>query len=154
MKYRRLTLEELKNLEKEFIDFLVVNGIPAGDWEKIKTDESKAEGLIDSFSEVVFEKIMRQIEYVAHYSPHSIKMFHCQAESIHLIAIDTNAPDIDLTTDAGIKRLKTYPPSDIQIYQSAKKYSPDREQEIFKMLSQGCVKTDGTLYKLLTKSIE
>ena len=153
MKYRRLTIDELKSLEKEFIDFLVVNGIPAADWEQIKNDEPKAQGFIDSFSEVVFEKILRQIEYVAHYSTHSIKVFHCRADRIHLIGVDTNAPDIDLTTDVGIEHLKTDPPKDIQIYQSAKDYSPDREQEIFKMLGQGCVKTDGTLYNLLAKSV-
>lgn len=152
MKYRRLTIDELKSLEKEFIDFLVVNGIPAADWEQIKNEEPKAQRLIDSFSEVVFEKILRQIQYVTHYSTHSIKVFHCRTDGIHLIGVDTHASDIDLTTDKGIQRLKTDPPRDIQIYQSTKDYSPDREQEIFKMLGQGCVKTDGTLYNLLMES--
>ena len=45
-KYRRLTIEELQNLEKEFISFLVVNGIPSEDWEQIKKDEAKSQGLI------------------------------------------------------------------------------------------------------------
>ena len=153
-KYRRLTIEELQNLEKEFISFLVVNGIPAEDWEQIKEDEAKSQGLIDSFSDVVFEKILRQIEYVAHYSKNSVKVFHCRADSIHLIGVDTGATDIDLTAEAGIQRLQSNPPADIQIYQSSKTYMPNREQEIFKMLGQGCVKTDGSLYKLLAKSIK
>ena len=153
-KYRRLTIEELQNLEKEFISFLVVNGIPAEDWEQIKEDEAKSQGLIDSFSDVVFEKILRQIEYVAHYSKNSVKVFHCRADSIHLIGVDTGATDIDLTTDAGVQRLQSNPPADIQIYQSSKTYMPNREQEIFKMLGQGCVKSDGSMYKLLAKSIK
>ena len=153
-KYRRLTIEELQNLEKEFIEFLVVNGIPAEDWEQIKKDKSKSQGLIDSFSDVVFEKILRQIEYVAHYSKSSIKVFNCRADSIHLIGVDTVATDIDLTTDAGVQRLKSNPPTDIQIYKSSKAYLPNREQEIFKMLGQGCVKSDGSMYKLLAKSIK
>ena len=153
-KYRRLTIEELQNLEMEFISFLVVNGIPAEDWEQIKEDEAKSQGLIDSFSDVVFEKILRQIEYVAHYSKNSVKVFHCRADSIHLIGVDTGATDIDLTAEAGIQRLQSNPPADIQIYQSSKTYMPNREQEIFKMLGQGCVKTDGSLYKLLAKSIK
>ena len=153
-KYRRLTIEELQNLEKEFISFLVVNGIPAEDWEQIKEDEAKSQGLIDSFSDVVFEKILRQIEYVAHYSKNSVKVFHCRADSIHLIGVDTGATDIDLTAEAGIQRLQSNPPADIQIYQSSKTYMPNREQEIFKMLGQGCVKSDGSMYKLLAKSIK
>lgn len=152
-KYRRLSIEELKSLEKEFIDFLVVNGIPAEDWEKIKNDESKSQGMIDSFSDVVFEKILREIKFIAHYSTRSIKTFHCQSDSINLIGVDTSSPDIDLTTENGIKRLTTDPPKDLQIYQSSKGYHPTREQEIFKMLGQGCVKTDGALYEMLSNSV-
>jgi len=153
-KYRRLTIEELKSLEKEFIEFLVVNGVPAEDWEQLKKDDAKSQGLIDSFSDVVFEKILRQIEYVAHYSKNSVKIFNCRADSIHLIGVDTGAPDIDLTTDVGIQHITSNLPTDIQIYQSSKTYSPNREEEIFKMLGQGCVKTDGSLYKRFAKSIK
>jgi hypothetical protein len=45
-KYRLLTLEELKSMEKEFVDFLVLNGIPGEDWVKLKdTDPDRAEGI-------------------------------------------------------------------------------------------------------------
>ena len=36
MKFERLSNNELRSLEKEFIQFLVVNGIVAADWEKSK----------------------------------------------------------------------------------------------------------------------
>ena len=35
MKYRRLTNEELAELEKEFVRFLVSNTVTSEDWEKI-----------------------------------------------------------------------------------------------------------------------
>lgn len=38
-KYRLLTHEELIELEKEFIDFLILNSIVASDWMKIKNEE-------------------------------------------------------------------------------------------------------------------
>ena len=59
MKYRRVTLEELKPLENEFIDFLVINGIAATDWEYLLTHDSKnSNKLLDAFGEVVLEDIM------------------------------------------------------------------------------------------------
>ena len=45
-KYRRLTLEELEELQKEFVDFLVINGITAEDWVKLKDNEVDKSELI------------------------------------------------------------------------------------------------------------
>ena len=39
VKYRALTHEELESMEKEFIDFLVLNGITGEDWEKLKNEK-------------------------------------------------------------------------------------------------------------------
>ena len=47
-KYRLLTLEELQELEKEFVEYLVLNGITADDWEKIKKENpSSARHIIE-----------------------------------------------------------------------------------------------------------
>jgi hypothetical protein len=49
-KYRTLKRDELKILEKDFVQFLVTNGIMANDWELLKIEEpEKAEGLIEMF---------------------------------------------------------------------------------------------------------
>ena len=51
MRYRKLSLEELKPLDKEFINFLVVNGVSAKDWTVIKTKNPKqADKILDAFS--------------------------------------------------------------------------------------------------------
>ena len=50
-KYRRLTVEELDEMQQEFIHYLVANGIEAKDWKRLKEkDESQAQLWIDSFS--------------------------------------------------------------------------------------------------------
>ena len=65
LKYKRLSIEQLKELEKEFVDFLVVNGILAEDWLKLKeTDPDKAEQMVDLFSDVVFEGILRKTDFI------------------------------------------------------------------------------------------
>ena len=47
MKYRRLTIDELKELEQEFIQFLINNGIEGNDWEKIKPISSSKDQIIE-----------------------------------------------------------------------------------------------------------
>lgn len=153
-KYRKLTLDELESLEPEFIEFLVVNGIPADEWKQLKKDESKADQLIHAFSDVVFEKILRQIQFLTHYSKNSIKTFKCESDRISLMGVDTDDPEIDLTNDTDIKRFKKSPPKDLKIYKSSKSYHPNRESELYKMLQQGCQKTDGSMYELLFNATE
>lgn len=63
MKYARLSMGDLKDLEDEFVKFLILNGITAEDWEKLKRDENdKAELIIDQFSDTIWEGILRKTD--------------------------------------------------------------------------------------------
>ena len=56
MKYRRLRLDELEEVEEKFVQFLAANGIASEDWQKMKdTQKDKADEMIDIFSDFVFE---------------------------------------------------------------------------------------------------
>ena len=53
-KFRLLSHEELKEFEKEFIDYLVVNGITGEDWGRIKENQPKeAIKIMDLFVEKI-----------------------------------------------------------------------------------------------------
>jgi len=153
-KYRILTSEELQELEKEFVNFLVLNGIPADDWQKMKTDGSKAHRMIELFSDVVFEKILREITYLEHHSPSSIKSFHCKKEEILLIGIDAENQQLDLTSSNILEKLESSSSRDLKIYQASKKYTPSRELELYAMLENGCIKSEGKLYHLLKEQMK
>ena len=91
MKFERLSNNELESLEKEFIQFLVVNGIVATDWEKIKKEDAKkAEKLIELFSDMVWAKSLEKIKFLEHRTPTSIKVFNCKKEMIELIGVDAD----------------------------------------------------------------
>jgi len=152
-KYRVLTSDELHELEKEFVNFLVLNGIPADDWEKMKKDDSKAQRMIELFSDVVFEKILRQIIYLEHHSKSSIKSFRCDEDEIHLIGLDADDQQLDLTASDIFEKLKSESSSDLKIYQASKKYTPNRESELYTMLQNGCIKSEGKLYHLLNEQL-
>ena len=144
-KYRRLTIEELSELEKEFIDFLVVNGIVAADWVKIKKeDNDAAELILDKFSDVIFEASMRKSEYVQFIAQKSIKCFQCLADKIVLVGMDAG---IDSNIDF-IKQIDWEQDSkDIKVYTVSKDYKESREKEIFNLIQSGASLSDGSLFK-------
>lgn len=145
MKYRLLTTEELHSLEKEFIEFLALNGITGEMWKEIKeTRQSDAEEMVSLFSDVIIESNMRKVRFLIHKSPNKLYTFQCLNNEIYMAALHG---DIDFTNTAIIEEaLKT---KQVALTTSNKKYSQEREQEIFKMIQEGCEISDGKLYKQL-----
>ena len=150
MRFRRLTLDELKELHQEFIQFLSSNTITGDDWKKIKEEDyPKAEKLIEVFSDIVIEKSLSNIKYLEKREPGNILLFHCKEKEVNLIAISLigNA-DIDLTNDEHISLLaKGDFKADINSFKTSKPYQENREDEVFKMLNEGCLISDGKLFK-------
>jgi len=155
MKYRRLSNDELKELEKDFVKFLAANHITADDWVKLKeNDQDKVEELIGMYSDIVYDKALTKLEYLEFKTPHDIKTFHCQADKMVLMGIAVS-PDagVDFTKDLSpqdmIKILKESS-SEIQIYTAEKGYNDNREKELFQMMESGClISKDGYLFKTL-----
>ena len=76
VKYRRLSIEELEELEKEFIQFLAVNGIDAAKWQDLKQNQiEEANEFIDSFSDLVFGKSLEGVQYIEHRTASDYKIF-------------------------------------------------------------------------------
>ena len=155
MKYRRLTNAELKILEKEFVQFLASNHITKDDWLKLKESAmEKVEELIGIFSDIVFEKTLKKIEYLEFKTSHDLKIFHCKKNTITLIGLSVNKnASIDFTQTHNPKAMaemlkKT--DAALQLYAAEKPYKTNREAELFGMLQGGClILKDGTLFKTL-----
>ena len=155
MKYRRLTKKELAELETEFVRFLVSNTVTGDDWEKIKQDNpTKAERLIEIFSDIVFDKTISKIEYLELKTPKDLKIFHCKKEEIELVGLKIEGEsNLDFTEES-------LPPEEmmaklqmsnakLQMYAASKKYKENREQEIFQMMEWGSLISDGKLFNTL-----
>lgn len=155
MKFRRLTADELAELEQEFVQFLAANTVTAADWVKIKTDKPERAGqLIDLFSDIVFEKILQQIEYLEYKTPQDLKTFHCQAEKMVMFGLriigDTT---LDFTQNPEPEKMVSEILSSgakLQLYQAEKGYQEQRELELFKLLEAGAlISRDGSMFKTL-----
>lgn len=148
-KYRNLTREELHDLEKEFIDFLVINGITADEWVDLKKKETeKAEKILEQFSDVVWEGVLRKTQFIEHRSPQEIRAFQCLPGKIVLMGLKIDDPSIDLSTTEGLKKVQQNPPG-TSVYTSEKAYSKKREKEIFALIQSGSVISDGQMFKTI-----
>ena len=157
MKYRRLSLEELKELENDFTKFLAANHVTADDWVKLKEKNSeKVEQLIEIYSDIVFDKTLNGVTYLEFKTPYDIKTFHCQEEKMVLmgIAVSQDA-GIDFTQNLSPEEMLTALKAsgkDIKIYTAEKGYNGNREKELFQTMESGClISKDGHLYKTLAK---
>ncbi len=156
MKYRRLSNAELQELEKDFVKFLATTHVTADDWVKLKeNDPLKVEELIEIYSDIVYDKTLKKLEYLEFKTRHDIKTFHCQAEKMVLMGIAV-APNsgVDFTQDLSSQRIMEklkQTNQDLQIYTAEKVYNGDREKELFQMMESGClISKDGYLFKTLS----
>ena len=153
-KYRLLSKPELEELQKEFVEYLILNGITAEDWENTKTNDlPKAEQIIGLFSDVVFESILRKINFLEYRDKTSLQVFQCLPEKLVVVSMESSDSAVDFTNAEFIKRASTNPPASLKVYTTDKAYKRDRESELFEMLQTGCVITDDKLFKTLCLSL-
>ncbi len=148
MKYVRLTKEQFDEMHQEFINFLAAQSITAEEWKVIKKDKPEAaEEELDIFSDLIWEGVLNKVEYLEHFSPNQMFLFHITTANIELIAIKIENEAIDITTREGYQWLQTNLMDDaVNIYTSTKAISDDRNKDIFALIKQGANITKGELY--------
>ena len=156
-KFRLLTIEELKEMEKEFVEYLILVGITADDWVKIKNeDPENAENIVHLFSDVVFEKIMRDTQYLEQRHAKELKALQCLKDKFVLIGLNAlkipaspGGNEANLLDSEYLKKAMQSPPSNLEVYTTEIPYKLSREEEIFKMTKEGFDISDGKLFKTL-----
>ncbi|MFT5724736.1 MAG: hypothetical protein ACI9JN_001858 [Bacteroidia bacterium] len=149
MLFKRLPEKDLKALEKEFVEFLVLNGIVADDWIKLKADSPQnASKMVDAFSDAVYAGMMRKVKYLERIGRSEIMCFYCQHDQIVLVGLETSDESVDFTTMNDLTNL-TAISQEIQVYTTTKEYDKPREQEIFDMIENGASLGGSTLFNAL-----
>lgn len=154
-KYRLLTTDELEELEKEFIEFLIVNGITADDWEKLKREQNgKAEDMLVLFSDVVFNGVMKKVRFLELRTPSEVKTFQCLEEKMVLVGMyAVGNKEVDFSDSDFLQKAAVQPPKNIKVYTADKPYTKTRELELFEMTQTGCSISDGSLFKALSMAL-
>jgi hypothetical protein len=154
-KYRILTREELQELEKEFVEYLVLNGITAQDWVKMKEQrKEEAEEIIVLFSDVVFESIMRKVKFLESRGKKYIRIFQCLPEQLVMVAMEADENTAsDFSDPTWLQQAMQNPPAGIKVYTTSKPYTMLREREVFEMTQTGCFITDDRIFKTLSLAL-
>lgn len=156
MKYRLLALDELKELEPEFIRFLASNQITSDDWTSIKEkDPERVELLIALFSDIVMEKVLKKIDYAEQRAAGSLLLFKFTDQAVLLVGLNANEDlGIDFNNPACLKDLARYPEKysgSVSYFKSERKYVKSREEELFSVIHAGALISDGKLFEALYK---
>jgi hypothetical protein len=119
MHYPCLSLAQLEALETDFVAFLIVNGVAGETWKTLnETDPSKAQELANLFSQVVWEKVLKETRYVKRLSE-TERIFGCLAE------------------EQGVLLMGQQNPSGWAFHKAKKHWGGNRESEVFTLLQQG-----------------
>lgn len=149
MKYTRLTEEQFVELREEFINFLATQSITAEEWSSLKEERpGAAEEELDLFSDLVWEGVLANVQYLENISEQHMHLFHCADKEMSLISVKVINPDIDLRTKEGFDWFRKNWQSDFVEYLTASKaYSGDRNLDKFELIQKGAVITKGALYE-------
>ncbi|MFT7333652.1 MAG: hypothetical protein ACI81S_001873 [Sphingobacteriales bacterium] len=150
-KYRSLSKEELNHLEKEFVDYLIINGFTGDDWEKMKIQTpDRADKIVDLFSDVVLEGAMRKIEYLEFRDSSRFLTFQCNKENILLVGMSLeDTSEGDFNDPKFLKKSLVNPPASLKVFSKENDYTQEREMELFKMMNGGCTPSNGEVFKTL-----
>lgn len=148
MKYKRLTKEQFEALHQEFANFLASQSIDKKEWDEIKTNKPEvAEQELDVFSDLIWEGVLTNAQFLEHFSKNHIFLFHCQENFIDSMVLKSLVPDVDFLTKEGLQWLTENIFTDtVEILTGKKDYDKERNEAIFDLITQGTILSDGQLY--------
>jgi len=155
MKYKQLTKEQFEALHKEFAQFLASQQIDVKEWTAIKENKPEvADEELNLFSDVVWDDALTNTNYLEHFSKKNINLFKCEEKSISRIVVQISKPDFDFFKEENFKWfIDNTNDKSIQFLKGSKKYSKERNLELFELVEKGSVISDGKLFENIFKLI-
>ena len=156
MKYKRLTKEQLEELHQEFATFLATQSIDKKEWDEIKVKTPEvAEQELDVFSDLIWENVLTNAQYLEHFSKNHIFLFHCQENHIDSMVIKSLVTDVDFLQKSGMEWLSDNLFTDtVEMLTGKKGYDGDRNTSIFNLIKEGAILSDGQLYLQINSIIQ
>jgi hypothetical protein len=139
MRFRSLTIDELKELETEFKQFLIINHVYNEEWiEMNQKDLEKANSLVDLFSDQVLEKVYSKIDFLEKRDKYAFSVFAVTKNDIETITIQSKNQTIELFTNAQIETALNQYLNELEIFCGTKKLAKEKCDEVFDLIKEGC----------------
>jgi len=154
MKYRQLTKEQFESLHKEFAVFLASQSIDVNEWKQLKKEKPQiATDEMNVFSDMVWDDVLNKTGYLEHFSKQTVNLFKCDEEKMQRIVIKVKTP-INLLEQKGYEWLLKNPLNEnVEILEGEKKYSSERNIEIFDLIEKGSNISKGEFFDFFKKLI-
>lgn len=148
MKYKRLTKEQFETLHQEFANFLASQSIDKKEWDEIKANKPEvAEQELDVFSDLIWEGVLTNSQFLEHFSKNHIFLFHCQKEFIQSMVLKSLVLEVDFMTKEGLQWLSDNLFTEtVEMHVGKKEYNGERNKAIFNLITEGAILSDGQLY--------
>ena len=156
MKYKRLIKEQFEELHQEFATFLATQSIDKKEWDAIKTNTPEvAEQQLDVFSDLIWDNVLTNAQYLEHFSKNHIFLFHCQEKFIESMVIKSLVTDVDFMAKEGMVWLSDNLFTEtVEMHLGKKEYDGDRNAAIFNLITEGAILSDGQLYVQINTIIQ
>lgn len=156
MKYRQLTKEQFLELNKEFSEFLATQQIDIKEWDTIKSEKPEmAKDELNIFSDIVWEDVLTKTIYLEHISAHHINLFKCNSKEIIRIYIKLNDENKSFLNGKDFNWFQKNPLYDsFEYFKAAKKYSKERNIELFELIEKGSEISKGELFNAISQLIQ
>ena len=156
MKYKRLTKEQFEELHQEFATFLATQSIDKKEWDAIKTNTPEvAEQQLDVFSDLIWDNVLTNAQYLEHFSKNHIFLFHCQEKLIESMVIKSLVTDVDFMAKEGMVWLSDNLFTEtVEMHLGKKEYQEERNAAIFNLITEGAILSDGQLYVQISTIIQ
>jgi hypothetical protein len=127
---------------------LATQSIDKAEWDSIKTNKPEvAEQELDVFSDLIWEGVLTNAQYLEHFFKSHIFLFHCQETLIQSIVLKSLEPEVNFMEKEGLQWLSDNLFTDaVEIHLGKKEYEQERNTAIFDLITQGAILSDGQLY--------
>jgi hypothetical protein len=156
MKYKRLTKEQFEELHQEFATFLATQSIDRKEWDTVKTNTPEvAEQQLDVFSDLIWDNVLTNAQYLEHFSKNHIFLFHCQEKLIESMVIKSMVTEVDFMAKEGMVWLSDNLFTEtVEMHLGKKEYQEERNSAIFNLITEGAILSDGQLYVQINTIIQ
>jgi len=140
MKFRRLTIDELIELETEFKQFLIINQVYNEEWIKINQEDiEKANALIAVFSDQVLEKVYAKINFLEIRTLQTYTIFSFNDLTIGSLIIQSKDETVSLSTEKEIENAINFHLQELEIFNASKLIKSTKSKEVFELINQGAI---------------
>ena len=152
MRYRRLRKDELEPLKEAFLKYLLLANITPDIWEELKkSSPSSCDQHLDIFSDLVYEKILNEVNFIDRILPKRLELYHFFKNSV-LVYILT--PKESASFNFKEENLANLNLNEIELVEGKKEYQLERNIEIFQIIEEEEAKiSQGSMFKTIALKI-